>query len=95
MNLKPLPGIVLLEKVDKDTETVTESGIILKRNVMPSSRKAKVLAVGLNKQDNSQDTSVHVGDVVLYDARRVIEATLVDSSHMLVNEEDIIAVFES
>jgi co-chaperonin GroES (HSP10) len=84
---------VLLEKVDKDTETTTESGIILKHNVMPNSRKAKVLAVGLNKQNNEWDTSVHVGDVVLYDINRVIEATLESDDHMLVNEEDIIAIF--
>lgn len=92
-NIKPLPGLVLLEQVGDGFETMSPSGIILKHNVPPGAQTAKVIAAGPDKTTGGV-ASVKEGDVVIYDVHRVIQCTLPDSRQMMVNETDILGVLE-
>lgn len=94
MNIKPLPGLVLLKQIGDGFESVTPAGIILKSNVPAGAQTAEVIAAGLDKITGGE-ASVKAGDIVYYDVHRVIQCTVSpDPKLMMVNEVDIIGVLE-
>ena len=88
MNIKPLHKKVLV--AENATATKTDSGIILDNaNSVRESKRATVLAVG------PEVTTVRVGDVILLEWNKASVVKVGDAQRAMIDEEHIVAVFES
>lgn len=87
MNIKPLHKKVLV--AENKSETKSESGIILEgANSVRESKRATVLAIGPDVTD------VQVGNVVLLDWSKASVVKVGDAQRAMIDEENIVAVFE-
>jgi chaperonin GroES len=87
MTVTPLKKKVLV--AENKVEQVTESGIILEGTTSNrESKRGTVLAVGPDV------TLVKVGDVILLEWAKAQVVKIDDSQRVIVDEENIVAVFE-
>jgi chaperonin GroES len=94
LNLKPTPGYLLIEPLEKEVKTV--SGIYLPDSSGEKPQKGKVIAVGgAVYQDSRKVTSpAKLKDVVLYKKWGGNEVKIGNVEYMFVKFEDVLAVEE-
>ncbi len=85
--IKPLADYLLIEPLEK--ETTLPSGIVIPDSAKEKPQEGKVIAAGPNVKD------VHVKDVVMYKKWGGTEIKIKGKEHLLVKEEDILAIVES
>lgn len=93
MNIKPLYDYVLIEPLAD--ETTLPSGIVIPDTAKEKPQKGKIIAAGSGKKDDKGDLvpmEVKVGDVVMYKKWGGTEIKVNGKEHLLVKEEDILAV---
>lgn len=89
MNLKPLHDRVII-KVE-ETESTTESGLILTQTSQDKSNRGMVVAVGPGKYENGTwiEMTVKSGDTVMFDLAGSVQ---MESDYVVMRESNIIAV---
>lgn len=94
-NIKPLFDYVLIEPLDK--ETTLPSGIVIPDSVKEKPQEGKIKATGPGKKDEDGELvamTVKVGDVVMYKKWGGTEVKIDGKEHLLVKEEDLLAIVE-
>ena len=92
MAIKPLFDFVLIEPLEK--ETTLPSGIVIPDSAKEKPQEGKVIAVGSGKMDDGKliSMTVKVGDIVMYKKWGGTEVKIDGKEHLLVREEDLLAV---
>jgi len=93
--IKPLGDRVLLKPID--AEEKTKGGIILPDTAKEKPQEAKIVAVGTGRMlENGTivKLGVKVGDKVLYGKYSGTEIKIDGQDHLIIKEEDILAVIE-
>ena len=96
MKFRPLFDRVLVKRVEK--EETTEGGIIIPDNAKEKPMEAEVLAVGKGKPLESgklRALDVKEGDRVLFRKWTGTEVTIEGEEHLVLREDDILAITES
>lgn len=94
--IKPIQDKVVVQP-EKDTESVTSSGLILTGGNDSSTVTAKVVAVGDGitlANGKHIDLNVNVGDVVMYSAFAGTEVEHNSEKYLILQYRDIMAVIE-
>jgi len=84
--IKPLKKNVLVVRLKK--KSTTESGIILQNDYDGNVDRAQVIATG------NEVTMVKIDDIIFVDWNKASPVTLNDVPHYVVNEDNIVWVFE-
>jgi chaperonin GroES len=95
MNIKPIRDRILVKPEDK--ESVTASGIFIPDNAAEKPAKGKVLSVGTGRVTNEGNVIPMVikeGDTVLYGKFSGQTVKISDIEHLILTEDDIMAVVE-
>jgi len=94
MAIKPLFDFVLIEPLEK--ETTLPSGIVIPDSAKEKPQEGKIIAVGPGKERDEhgklKPMTVKVGDVVMYKKWGGTEVKIDGKEHLLVREEDLLAV---
>ena len=96
MKIRPLQDRVLVRRVEADSKT--KGGIIIPDNAKEKPIEASVIAVGAGKihDDGTQrPLNVKAGDKVLLVKYSGTEVKIDGDEHLMIREEDILAVIES
>lgn len=88
--LSPLAGYVLVRRLEEETQTA--SGIVLADSAKEKPQKGKVIAVGPGKED--KQSQVKEGQTVLFKKYGPTEVKVDNEELLILEEEDIFAVFE-
>ena len=94
--IKPIQDKVVVQP-EKDTESVTSSGLILTGGNDSSTVTAKVVAVGDGitlANGNHVSLSVSVGDTVMYSAFAGTEVEHNSEKYLIIPYRDIMAIIE-
>jgi len=95
MKLKPLNDRVLVKRLEE--ETVTAGGIIIPDSAKEKPMKGEVIAVGPGKlaEDGKRAAlNVAAGDKVLFNKYAGTEIKVDGVEHLMMREDDILAVIE-
>jgi chaperonin GroES len=95
MKVKPLQDRVLVKRLEE--ENLTAGGIIIPDTAKEKPQKGKVVAAGNGKiSENGKviPLDVKAGDVVLFQKYAGTEVKIGGEEHLLMREEDILAVVE-
>ncbi|MBT8763342.1 co-chaperone GroES [Desulfohalobiaceae bacterium Ax17] len=96
MNLKPLHDRVLVKRLEE--EEVTKGGIIIPDTAKEKPIKGEVVAVGPGKIADDGKTipmSVKAGDKILFNKYAGTEVKIDGVEHLVMREDDILAIIES
>lgn len=88
--LSPLAGYVLVRRLEEETQTA--SGIVLADSAKEKPQKGKVIAVGAGKE--GKQSQVKEGQTVLFKKYGPTEVKVDNEELLILEEEDIFAVFE-
>lgn len=95
-NVKPLFDYVLILGLEK--ETTLPSGIVIPDSAKEKPQEGKVISVGpgrINKEGKTIPVQVKVGDIVMYKKWGGTEVKIAGKEHLLVKEEDLLAIVEA
>lgn len=95
MKIRPLHDRIVIKRIE--TETVTKGGIFIPDSAKEKSIQCRVVAVGNGKQLKNgtlRPLDVKVGDVVLIGKYSGNEVKVDGDEHVLVREDDVLAVIE-
>ncbi|MFZ5426331.1 MAG: co-chaperone GroES [Thermodesulfobacteriota bacterium] len=95
MKLKPLNDRVLVKRLEE--ETVTAGGIIIPDSAKEKPMKGEVIAVGPGKAGDDGKRaalSVAAGNKVLFNKYAGTEIKIDGVEHLMMREDDILAVIE-
>jgi chaperonin GroES len=95
MKVKPLGDRLLVKRLEP--EEVKKGGIIIPDTAKEKPQKGKVVAVGPGKTDESGKRikmEVKKGDRVLFGKYAGTELQLDDEEHLILREDDILAIIE-
>ncbi|MCM8761437.1 MAG: co-chaperone GroES [Candidatus Omnitrophica bacterium] len=95
MQIVPLADRVLVRPLE--AEEKTKGGIILPDTAKEKPQEGKVIAVGKGKVSDDgklQPMEVKVGDKVLYGKYSGTEIKIEDIEHLIIRQEDILAVIK-
>ncbi len=96
VNINPLFDYVLIKP--EEQETTLPSGIVIPDTANKEKpQKGTIIAAGPGKRDEDGEIvemSVKVGDVVMYKKWGGTEVKIEGKEHLLVKEEDLLAIFE-
>ncbi|MFH0733014.1 MAG: co-chaperone GroES [Candidatus Omnitrophota bacterium] len=93
--IKPLGDRILIKPLD--AEDKTKGGIILPDTAKEKPQEGKVVAVGKGKMLETgkiEPLEVKVGDKVLYAKYSGTEIKIQGEEHLIVKEEDVLAIVE-
>lgn len=93
MKIKPLSDRILVLRME-DAET-KKGGIIIPDTAKEKPMQAKVIEVGSGKRDENGKLipfEVKKGDTVLIGKYAGTEVTIADKEHLILREEDVLAV---
>jgi chaperonin GroES len=96
MNIRPLQDRIVIKRLEG--ESVTKGGIIIPDSAKEKPIEGRVVAVGngkVLKDGKVRPVDVKVGDVVLFGKYSGTEVKLDGEEHMLIREDDILAVTRS
>ena len=96
MKIRPLQDRIVVKRVDSDT--TTKGGIIIPDTAKEKPIEGRVVAVGNGKvlKDGSlRPVDVKVGDVVLFGKYTGTEVKLDGVEHVLLREDDVLAVTQA
>ena len=95
MKLKPLNDRVLVKRLE--SEEVTAGGIIIPDSAKEKPQRGMVVAAGPGKLDDKGalvKMSVKAGDMVLFTKYAGTEIKVEGEEHLVLREEDILAIVE-
>jgi chaperonin GroES len=95
MKVKPLHDRVLVVRIEEEEKT--KGGIIIPDSAKEKPQEGKVVAVGDGRYlDNGQKIplSVKVGDKVLFGKYAGTEIKIEGEEHLILREDDILAIVE-
>ena len=95
MNLKPLHDRVLVQRVEGEEKT--KGGIIIPETAKEKPIRGKVKAVGPGKMTDEGkriEMSVQAGDLIMFNKYAGTEVKIEDEEHLVMREDDILAVIE-
>ena len=95
MNFRPLYDRILVKRVQAEEKTA--GGLIVPDSAKENPLEAEVIAVGSGRQlgDGSvREISLNVGDVILFGKYTGDEIKLEGEEHIILREEDVLAVIE-
>lgn len=95
MKLKPLHDRVLIKRLEE--EVVTKGGIIIPDSAKEKPIKGTIVAVGPGKTGEDGKPvalTVKEGDVVLYSKYAGTEIKIDNEEHLVLREDDILAIIE-
>ncbi len=93
MNIRPLHDRVIVKRLDGDTKTA--GGLFIPDTAKEKPVQGEIIAVGAGKRDktgNIHGLDVKQGDRVLFSKYSGTEVKLDGSEHLIMREEDILAV---
>jgi chaperonin GroES len=93
--IKPLADYLLIEPLQ--SETTTPGGIVIPDTAKEKPQEGKIIAAGPGRkaEDGSLiPLSVKTGDIVMYKKWGGTDIKLDGKEHLLVKEEDILAIIE-
>jgi len=90
MKLKPLHDRVIIKRLPEEERT--KGGIIIPDTAKEKPMKGKVVAAGPGR--DKRKMSVKSGDVVLFAKYAGTEFKIDDEEHIIMRQEDILAVIE-
>jgi len=96
MKFRPLYDRVLVKRVAAEEKTA--GGLIVPDSAKEKPMEAQVIAVGSGRQNpdgSVREISLNVGDVVLFGKYTGDEIKLDGEEHIILREEDVLAVVES
>jgi chaperonin GroES len=96
IKIKPLFDYLLIEPLEGETKL--PSGIVIPDTAKEKPQKGKVVVVGSGKRTEDGNTVpliLKIGDIVMYKKWGGTEVKVEGKEHLLVKEEDILAVFEN
>ena len=96
MKIRPLQDRIVIKRLEG--ESVTKGGIIIPDSAKEKPIEGRVVAVGngkVLKNGKVRPVDVKVGDVVLFGKYSGNEVKLDGEEHMLIREDDILAVTRS
>ena len=95
MKLRPLQDRILVKRVDEESKT--SGGIIIPDTAKEKPQEGKVVAVGPSKTLESgkiSEPNVKKGDRVLFSKYAGNEINVEGIEHIIIREDDVLAVFE-
>lgn len=95
MKLKPLNDRVIVKRVESETKTA--GGIIIPDTAKEKPAEAEVVAVGTGKMlenGDRQKMQVKAGDIILFGKYSGTEVKINGEEHLILREEDILAIVE-
>ena len=95
MKIKPLNDRVVVLRIDEDEKT--SGGIIIPDTAKEKPQEGKVIAVGsgkLNEDGKRVPLEVKKGDRILFNKYGGNEITINGVEHLIMREDDILAVFK-
>ena len=95
MKIRPLHDRILVKRLEEETKTA--GGLFIPDAAKEKPIQAKVIAVGAGKRD--KDGKIHAldvkaGDLVLFSKYSGSEVKIDGDEHLIMREEDILAVIE-
>jgi chaperonin GroES len=93
--VRPLHNRLIVRRIDEDEKTA--GGIIIPDTAKEKPQEGDVVAVGPGKRDDSGNIikmDVQKGDRVLFSKYAGSEVTLDGGEHLIVTEDDVLAVLE-
>jgi chaperonin GroES len=95
MSIRPLQDRILIKRVREEEKT--KGGIIIPDTAKEKPVEGKVIAVGkgaIQKDGSIRKLEVKVGDTVLFAKYSGSEVKLEGDDHLIMREEDILAIIE-
>jgi len=95
MKIRPLHDRVLIKRLDEESKT--SGGLFIPDSAKEKPIQGKVIAVGAGKRDKEgkqQALDVKAGDKVLFSKYSGTEVKLDGDEHLIMREEDLLAVLE-
>jgi chaperonin GroES len=95
MKMRPLHDRILVKRVEEEAKT--KGGIIIPDTAKEKPQEAKVVAVGSGRvTDDGKVVALEVkkGDRVLFGKYSGSEVTIEGEEHLIIREEDILAIIE-
>ncbi|RME28908.1 MAG: co-chaperone GroES [Deltaproteobacteria bacterium] len=95
MKLRPLYDRILVKRVEAENKTA--SGLIIPDAAKEKPLEAEVVAVGsgrITKDGKTREMSLKVGDHILFGKYTGDEIKLDGTEHIILREEDVLAVVE-
>jgi len=96
MKIRPLQDRIVVKRLE--SESVTKGGIIIPDSAKEKPIEGRVIAVGngkVLKDGKVRPLDVKVGDVILFGKYSGNEVKLDGEEHMLIREDDVLAVLRS
>jgi chaperonin GroES len=94
MKIRPLQDRILVERIE---EEVKKGGIIIPDSAKEKPQQGKVVAAGPGKVDekgNRIAMEVKKGDIILFGKYSGNEIRIGDEEHLIMREDDVLAVIE-
>ncbi len=95
MKIRPLHDRVLVKRLDEEEKT--KGGIIIPDSAKEKPQEGKVIAAGGGKVTEDGKTvalEVQKGDRVLFSKYAGTEVTLEGEEHLIIREDDVLAILE-
>ena len=95
MNIRPLHDRILVKRVEEETKTA--GGLFIPDTAKEKPIQAKVIAVGAGKRDKDgklHALDVKAGDKILFSKYSGTEVKIDGDEHLIMREEDILAVLD-
>ena len=96
MNFRPLYDRILVKRVAAQEKTA--GGLIVPDSAKEKPLEAEVIAIGAGRQNadgSVREISLNVGDMVLFGKYTGDEIKLDGEEHIILREEDVLAVIEN
>lgn len=93
--LKPLGARVVIKPLQRDE--MTKSGIVLPDTAKEKPQEGTIIATGpggLDKNGNKVEMTLKVGDRVLYQKYAGTEFKIDDEEHLVMHQDDVLALVE-
>ena len=94
MNIKPLGDRVVIKKLE--SESTTQSGIVLTGTAKEQPQEAEVMAVGPGAVVDGKrvEMEVKVGDKILYSKYAGTDVKVAGEEYIILRQDDILAIVE-
>jgi chaperonin GroES len=95
MNIRPLHDRILVKRLEEETKTA--GGLYIPDAAKEKPIQAKVIAVGAGKRDKDgklHPLDVKAGDTILFSKYSGSEVKIDGEEHLIMREDDILAVIE-
>ena len=95
MKVRPLHDRILVRRIEEEEKT--KGGLIIPDTAKEKPQEGKVIAVGKGKvaEDGKlRPLDVHKGDRVLFSKYSGTEIQVLDHEHLIIREDDVLAVIE-